>query len=571
MDVVFFYPSVTSNSLINDIGKEFNIEKSSTFKYLLKTQKLVILFNNYKNNWAVKILKFRLQKKLRIYVINENEKSDILIDSIKKNKKYFFSENINKKFISIKNIFENKNKYEKNITNNQKLLVYADKNIEKNIKINNKIGLLNNEANSDVIVFDKISESYNIKNLKKYILCKKDDYIINILGNNYPGYYKDFNELNEILDYLYYKKIKNETFYFDFMERKKVLFISNDIIWNSYCGNSVWATNFIKILKKRNNIDFDVAICRKMRSIDADNIFENELSFCNFINLIKNKKDIRSSNNNTLMKEASIIKYINNNVSQYDYIILRGYTFITRYFKSFSSLSKSKMIYVQMHKEKTSPNLKNLKRIHMTFLDYFNRMNEKDAYIIPPLIDEKITINNNKIYDFCYVGTFHEDSCINEICEYFSDQPDLKINFTGKILPVFENKFLTIKEKYLNKKNIIFNISKLGIEKSICDKVIQQSKIGIRIDDLYECLSSKVLTYINYEIPVILQRTTTHEKILGVDYPFFLPRNKNVTSKDFENLLSKKVDLDNVISKIKETKKILDPDTLIKNNYKLLI
>jgi hypothetical protein len=286
---------------------------------------------------------------------------------------------------------------------------------------------------------------------------------------------------------------------------------------------------------------------------------------------LNNNENIVVSENNSMIKNIKLIEYVNSNIKNYDFVILRGSNFIKNYYNFFDSLSISKMIYVQMNKsEEKLKELSNLKIIHMTFIEYFNRIDKKDAYIIPPLIYEKKYINKfKKIYDFCYVGTLHNNSGILELCNFFANNNHLKIIFAGKILLSFHEELKIILNKFINNENIIFNVSLSGLDKNICDNIIENSSIGIRIDSLDECLSSKVLTYINYEIPIILQRTKTHEYLFGYNYPLFLPQNKNISMDDLNNVINNKINLELVKNKIKETKKLLDPDNLIKNNYKL--
>jgi hypothetical protein len=455
-------------------------------------------------------------------------------------------------------IFIEDKKLLKNIISLDNLIISTDKN--------------NNTNNiNDIFIFDNYDDSIiKIKELGKYVLCKKDEKFVKIFGNNYPGYYNNIEDLNKIIDYLYHNIKNNNKFYFDFIKNKKVLFISNDIIWNFYSGNSIWASNFLKIIKKMNNIDIDVVISRKMNSISVDNIFNKELSFCKFINLLNNKKNIVVKENNSIIKTIKLIKYINSIIKKYDYLILRGYNFIKKFYKFFNPLSISKMIYIQMNKnEEKLKQLSNLKIIHMTFLEYFDRKDKQNAYIIPPLIEEKITINEiKKIYNFCYVGTLHNNSGILTLCNFFAKNPKLQIIFAGKILASFDKELKIIINNFKNNKNIIFNVSQSGLDKKICDKIIEQSSVGIRIDDLYECLSSKILTYINYEIPIILQRTKTHEYLFGHNYPLFLPQNKYISIDDLNNVINNKINLESVKKIIKNTKKLLDPDNLIKKNFK---
>ena len=152
--------------------------------------------------------------------------------------------NKNKKFIVIYLIINNNTVI--NLTDDEKNIMYTNKFIKiynKNININNKYKY----------IYVNITDEYDCKSNKTIIptICYNNKENINTFGKNYPGLLKkdyDEKELLNILDYLYYKLKYNYKFIFNFVTKKRVLFLSNDIIWNTYVGNSIWASNFIKII-----------------------------------------------------------------------------------------------------------------------------------------------------------------------------------------------------------------------------------------------------------------------------------------------------------------------------------
>ena len=70
------------------------------------------------------------------------------------------------------------------------------------------------------------------------------------------------------------------------LTNKKILFFSPEITWNLYCGNSIWASVFLKLIKKKYNCKIDVPECLLYKIKNKNNIFKNELNV-NFIRIFK--------------------------------------------------------------------------------------------------------------------------------------------------------------------------------------------------------------------------------------------------------------------------------------------
>ena len=400
---------------------------------------------------------------------------------------------------------------------------------------------------------------------KKPILSKKNDNNVKYLGRNYPGFYKDQEEIIKILYYLINSK---NNFYFNFIEKKKVLFLSPEIVWNKSMGNSIWASNFLKIIKKYNNIDIDILYCRKTTN-NIDFAFPEILSFCNVINLFNNNNYSIWNGYKTIYFNK-LINYIKKTYKYYDFIIIRG----PKLMQNICNLNPNpnKIIYVQQNKsiEKNFLNNK-MKIIHMTFLEFFENKN-KNKYIIPPLLYKNIIINNmNLKYDYCFVGTLHNLSQINVVLDVFSKQSK-RIIIAGLCLNDYKSSLDVLISKYDKNKNIIFNVPKEGLSDDECNNIISESRVGIRIDQISECLSSKLLTYINYEKICLIQRTKTHEIIFGENYPFFLEQKEKVSKSDFSNIVDKinnYYKLDDITKVIKNVKNKINPEKLILNNYNI--
>ncbi len=184
---------------------------------------------------------------------------------------------------------------------------------------------------------------------------------------------------------------------------------------------------------------------------------------------------------------------------------------------------------------------------------------------------EKDYTFENIVYDFCYVGTFHERSKIENVLDCFIGVK-YKIIIAGKVQSLFLEKFNLLKEKYKKNKNIIFKTSLEGISADQGNDIIKMSKFGIRVDNPVECLSSKVLNYICYNRIPIVQRIKTHELLLGKDYPFYIDNNPNKVKQDLASLI-KNITNDNILislDKVKKAKKKLNINDLIKNNFSIL-
>lgn len=412
------------------------------------------------------------------------------------------------------------------------------------------------------------------------IICERNDVSIKNLSNNYPGLIdnkKDYDVIIKIINHLIIKKLKNHKFILDFVKKKKVLFISPDITWNKVLGNSIFASNFIRVLKLYNNVDIDIGVVRKCSSNNSIFIYDDLLKYCKIFNFINNKKYRK-----TIIKRSicihtdSLVNIINNLIDKYDYIIIRGIFLGMELSKLNYDNYKKKIVYIQQNKIEEIKFFKYYENIiNMCFLEYINskRINK---HIIPPIYFKQKVLNDKKniLYDFCFTGTHTTYSQFDIILKVFKKFSKFKIILAGSCQVNYLRTFNILKNKYKSCKNIIFEIKREGIPSNRIDEIIMRSKVGIRLDNnnpLWECLSSKVLTYINLEIPCLIQRTKTHELLFGSDYELFLDKKPKITEKNLNNILIKyqKINYNLLVQKIRNSKKKLDPHKLINNNYRI--
>lgn len=369
------------------------------------------------------------------------------------------------------------------------------------------------------------------------------------------------------------------------LTNKKILFFSPEITWNLYCGNSIWASVFLKLIKKKYNCNIDVPECLLYKIKNKNNIFKNELNV-NFIRIFKPDNFISLASGCFSVKIKYLINYFFTVEKSYNYVIIRSIglmynlsCFINKLDIKTRKRIKDKIIYIVIDRPEENLFMNNLHNtFHMTLVKYFKEKRNKNVpqYIIPPLLrDEEVyekdyTFENIE-YDFCYVGTFHERSKIENVLDCFIGLK-YKIIIAGKVQSLFLEKFNLLKKKYTKNKNIIFKTSLEGISAEQGNDIIKMSKFGIRVDNPVECLSSKVLNYICYNRIPIVQRIKTHELLLGKDYPFYLDNNPNKVKQDL-TLLIKNITNDNILislDKVKKAKKKLNINDLLKNNFSIL-
>jgi len=295
-------------------------------------------------------------------------------------------------------------------------------------------------------------------------------------------------------------------------------------------------------------------------------------------------KTCNSFNNNKIISFDNMYIWLMKNKDNYDYIIIRGVHFtlnlLNKLSKKYSYHSSlfSKVIYIEQNKDKEKrqiikyfPNI-----INMCLLE-FKYSTRKDRFCIPPIIYEESQINHldSKAfkYDFCFTGSHHMGSQLEVLLSVFSQYKNIKIIVAGSCTRIDYEKIIEkLKNTYKNNNNIIINISKNGFSSTELDNIILDSRIGIRLDnELSECVSSKLLNYIDLEKPPLIQRSETHEIIFGKDYELFID-NVIITKNDIIDILEKyenKLIYKNLLSDVKKAKEILNAKNIINNNYKI--
>lgn len=107
------------------------------------------------------------------------------------------------------------------------------------------------------------------------------------------------------------------------------------------------------------------------------------------------------------------------------------------------------------------------------------------------------SLNLNKIYDFCYIGSICDERNIDSILDFFKDNKSFNIVLVGDNL-------LSNKEKYINEPNIIFTGRK---DRSGVLDILSKSKVGINYTpNVYPFnfqTSTKVLEYIACGLDVL--------------------------------------------------------------------
>ena len=371
---------------------------------------------------------------------------------------------------------------------------------------------------------------------------------------------------------------------------KNILFVSPEITWNQHCGNTIWASCFLSLLIKKYKCKINAIECIRYNENKNNNLYENIHENVKFTNLLKNNNFFITGRNCAIVNFNVLIKYIIKNINNYDFIIIRSIElmqtlnlFLINILNNNIELKNKilqKIIYIVVDRNEEKKFISNLHNVfHMTYIAYFNdkkRLPHVPHYIIPPLLtDESIyktnfSINNDIKYDFCIVGTLAERSYLEQILPIFTNI-NYSLIIAGKIQHHWVDTFKSLFKKYETNKNIHFYCKEQGISKDESNKIILQSKFGIRIDKPVECLSSKVLNYICYNRIPVVQRIKTHELLLTKDYPFFVSIDPMDTSKDFLNILSTinedKIKLaKELVIKAKEK---LDVENLLKNNFSI--
>ena len=320
------------------------------------------------------------------------------------------------------------------------------------------------------------------------------------------------------------------------LKDKNILFFSPEVTWNLYCGNSIWASCFLELLKEKYKCKISVYDCIKNDiSCGHQNIFEDKLDvkFIDLFKIVNNDYIYKRRNSNQLIIDDRIMSAVLlSNIDKFDYVFIRSIYFMKTFICILLSdlimtdiginanaidLNKilKKIIYVVIDREEEKKFINILPNtFHMTLVKYYSEKKKYPnipQYIIPPLLRDRSIYNKNfdiknTKYDFCTVGTLHSYSHIENIIKCLENS-NYSLIIAGKIHKPFEVELNKLKEKYKNNNNIIFYCWRKGITKEESENIICKSKYGIRIDRPVECLSSKVLNYISFKRIPIIQNT----------------------------------------------------------------
>lgn len=335
------------------------------------------------------------------------------------------------------------------------------------------------------------------------------------------------------------------------MEKLKVL-VYGDIDINMIDGSSIWIASIINVLSINKNIDINYLIKREIKN---ENILKS-IKHIDTLKIINPFKNIKFNNSKMGIDEAAdYIQYLDDK-NDYDCIIIRGISLCEMVCKK-ESLRKKLICYVIP--EKNNRDIESVSYEENIKLNYIYtnsryifaqteeskellmkvlKLNSDEKIIIlPPMIpniDNKKFSFINKDNRLIYSGKFCEKWYIYDILKCYQElvKEDNNIKLT-----VVGNKFHTdIQEKkeeilkiLTQEKNITW-IQGTSREESTYS--METSDIGISwrssiIDnDNSVELSTKVLEYARAGIPIILNRSKIHERLLGEEYPLFVEDNK---------------------------------------------
>ena len=371
------------------------------------------------------------------------------------------------------------------------------------------------------------------------------------------------------------------------LDNKNILFVSPEITWNLYCGNSIWASGFLDMLTTKYNCKITALECLKYNNISPKNIFINNNKLITFQNIFTNNNFNRFISGVDMIKMNILADLIINRSADFNYIIIRSIdlmNYLINIFKHLENkqkmlvkLLKKKIIYVVVDRQEEEKFIyKLVNTLHMTLVKYYNdkiKYPNIPQYIIPPLLKNKSIYSQNfeiknPQYDFCIVGTLGKRSFIEQILPNFKNSK-YNLIISGKIQKLWLNDYEHLKKEYKKYSNIILEATEIGISEQESNSIILNSKFGIRIDKNVECLSSKVLNYICYNRVLIVQRLKTHELLLTKNYPFYLDIDPQKANKSFKEIIPK-ITANNIalaLELVDNAKQKLNIDLLLKNNF----
>lgn len=336
------------------------------------------------------------------------------------------------------------------------------------------------------------------------------------------------------------------------MEKLKIL-VYGDIDINIIDGSSIWLSSIINVLAINKNIDINYLI---KSDIKNENILKS-IKHIDTLNIINPFKNIKFNNNKMNIYEASdYIQYLDDK-NDYDCIIIRG-TSLCEYVCKKERLRKKLICYIipeNNNRDIKSVSNEEYKKINYIYqnsryvfiqteeskelLLKLLKLNSSDKIIIlPPMIPNIDNPKNNFINKnnmLIYSGKFCEKWYIYEILKCYKELVEEDDNIK---LTVVGNKFHADisdkKEEIIRTLTQEKNINWInGVSREESGYSMEHSDIGISwrsstIDnDNSVELSTKVLEYARAGIPIILNRSKIHEKLLGASYPLFVEDNKD--------------------------------------------
>ena len=112
------------------------------------------------------------------------------------------------------------------------------------------------------------------------------------------------------------------------LSKKNILFFSPDITWNQYCGNSIWAIGFLRMLKKKYKSNITAVECYRFNNKNLNNIFKDDNPDIKFIDIFSKNNYDRFSTGVDMIKTNIMINYLLFRSNNFDYIIIRGMNFM---------------------------------------------------------------------------------------------------------------------------------------------------------------------------------------------------------------------------------------------------
>lgn len=320
-----------------------------------------------------------------------------------------------------------------------------------------------------------------------------------------------------------------------------------DVDMNIIDGSSIWVSSIMEMLAKYENSKVTLLLKRPIErkilleqlfsfpNIELESIWnkKNKFRTKEFLNAVKRKKLLSS-------EAAKIIEKMERTYN-YDTIFIRGNDVIFELLK-ISNLGRKSIIYsTGIAKDQIAKFLQISRQVKYIACqteelvsNYTNiGVSNNKLFILPPMIPD---INESGInfcrhgYKLIYAGKFSAEYRSLEIIEGFNEIwkeiPRSELFLAGdKFMnkPFVKNFEEHMKAEISKNKNIKWY---KAIPRRTVYDLISKSDLGIswRVESLNESkeISTKLLEYGSLGKPILLNRNSMHEKLLGADYPLFV-------------------------------------------------